>query len=276
MASDKANYVVNYFTFDISDIVNQTQCANQNLPICQYQVFTDAQNGIEIVSNEIIENSTIDKEHNGRINIIEGVMIASSPQEPEFSTNECELSEIGDATDDNEENDNDNNNDNDDDNDDEEEEDDLADLTNLNWLTELKNITNLPPAAQEVPEKRSDPPSQRFDKFINQVNKMRENYDKRRDLYETVVNEKPPFNYAQIIGMALIEEGRLTLKQICDWIERKFAYYKTHKNWNVSFFLVLLHFDSLHISKVFSMNHSLKLTYFLECNMNLIQFIEAI
>lgn len=218
MASEKANYVVNYFTLDISDLVNQSQ----NLPI--YEVFTtssEAQvNSFEIVSNDLmIENSTIDKDNDfEKINIMEGVINTNSSN---FSNNEFDASEIEDDDEDLE-----NKNGNDD--------DDLADLTNLNWLTELKNITNLPPAAQDVPEKPCDPPSQRFDKFLVQVNKMKENYEKRRDLYETLASEKPPFNYAQIIGMALLDEGRMTLKQICDWIEQRFAYYKFHKNWNVS------------------------------------------
>lgn len=220
MASEKANYVVNYFTLDLSDIVNQSQ----SIPIYEVLTSSEAQaNSIEIVSNGItIENSTIDKDTDcGKINIIEGVIIANSAQELEnSSSNECENSENEDEDESME--------------DKNEDDDDLADLTNLNWLTELKNITNLPPAAQDVPEKPCDPPSQRFDKFIAQVNKMRENYDKRRALYETIAAEKPPFNYAQIIGMALLDEGRMTLKQICDWIERRFAYYKYHKNWNVS------------------------------------------
>lgn len=222
MASEKANYVVNYFTLDISDIVN----SSQNLPI--YEVLTSSEtqtNGMEILSNGItIENSTINKGNDyEKINFIDSVIIANRTQELENSSNnECETSEMEEDDEVMEKKNID------------EDDDDLADLTNLNWLTELKNITNLPPAAQEIPEKQCDPPSQRFDKFIAQVNKMKENYDKRRDLYETMANEKPPFNYAQIIGMALLDEGRMTLKQICDWIEGHFAYYKFHKNWNVS------------------------------------------
>lgn len=74
-------------------------------------------------------------------------------------------------------------------------------------------------------------------------------------MYATCCNEKPPFNYAQIIGinihldcqslliyrklsvlclaMAMLEHGRMTLQGICKWIQERFAYYKTHKNWNV-------------------------------------------
>lgn len=228
-SAEKSNYVVNYFTLDISDFVNQSQ----NIPI--YEVLATSPHSqthtIEIISNDSkIENSTIDNNDDEKINIIESVIIENSKPEQENSTaNECEMSENDEMGEEEEDDDDENMEGGDDD-----EDDDLADLTNLNWLTELKNITNLPPAAQDTPEKPCDPPSQRFDKFINQVNKMRENYDKRRDIYETIANEKPPFNYAQIIGMALLEEGRMTLKQICDWIERRFAYYKYHRNWNVS------------------------------------------
>ncbi|CAO1374190.1 unnamed protein product [Diamesa serratosioi] len=105
------------------------------------------------------------------------------------------------------------------------------DLTNLNWLTELKNITNLEPSEGE---KLTDQPTQRFKKFINQVKKIKETYDTKCYDYQHNVCEKPSFNYAQIIAMALLEEGRLTLQQICKWIEDKFAYYKLHKNWNNS------------------------------------------
>jgi hypothetical protein len=233
MASDdKANYVVNYFTFEIADIVNQSE---DNLPICEYEVITEADSShIDIVSSEeLIENSTINKEsllnncnddsgdnHESRININQCVIIADgNEQEHDYEIHSDDLIE-------DEENENEN--------DENETNDDLEDLTNLNWLTELKNITNLPLAAHDIAEKPCDPPSQRFDKFLTQVNKMRENYEKKRFIFETQTSEKPPFNYAQIIGMALLDEGRMTLKQICDWIENRFAYYKIHKNWNVS------------------------------------------
>lgn len=67
------------------------------------------------------------------------------------------------------------------------------------------------------------------------VFRSRETYDKRKDQYTSVASsgEKPPFNYAQIIAMAMLEQGRMTLKQICKWIQEKFSYYKVHKNWNV-------------------------------------------
>lgn len=45
--------------------------------------------------------------------------------------------------------------------------------------------------------------------------------------------EKPPFNYAQIIAMAMMDCGRMTLKDICKWIQEHFAYFRYNKNWNV-------------------------------------------
>lgn len=233
MASDKTNYVVNYFTVEISDIVNnQLRGSNQcSQSICEYELLTNNQSAIEIKSNDIIfnNNTVIDMENvesnnnNDKIHIIENFVI------PSKSSPELECSVVA--------------------SDDSNSEDDLEDLTNLNWLTELKNITNLPPTTNEITEKPCDPPSQRFDKFINQVHKIRESYEKRGDVYQTSSTEKPPFNYAQIIAMAMLDEGKMTLKQICDWIENKFAYYKLHKNWNVRYFLnfhifrnILFHF----------------------------------
>ncbi|XP_053693675.1 forkhead box protein J3 [Sabethes cyaneus] len=112
------------------------------------------------------------------------------------------------------------------------EDDSEPELTNLSWLTELKNITNLTPS--DIP--LTDLPTARFNKFIAQVRRSRESYDKRKEQYTSISNseEKPPFNYAQIIAMAMLDEGRMTLKQICKWIQEKFSYYKVHKNWNNS------------------------------------------
>ncbi|XP_055547827.1 forkhead box protein J3 [Wyeomyia smithii] len=112
------------------------------------------------------------------------------------------------------------------------EDDSEPELTNLSWLTELKNITNLTPS--DIP--LTDLPTARFNKFIAQVRRSRESYDKRKEQYTSLLNseEKPPFNYAQIIAMAMLDEGRMTLKQICKWIQEKFSYYKVHKNWNNS------------------------------------------
>lgn len=72
--------------------------------------------------------------------------------------------------------------------------------------------------------------------LLSPFTRSRETYDKRKEQYTSLASslEKPPFNYAQIIAMAMLEEGRMTLKQICKWIQEKFAYYKVHKNWNVS------------------------------------------
>uniref|UniRef100_A0A182JNI2 Fork-head domain-containing protein n=1 Tax=Anopheles christyi TaxID=43041 RepID=A0A182JNI2_9DIPT len=114
----------------------------------------------------------------------------------------------------------------------EDDDDSEPELTNLSWLTELKNITNLTPSDAPM----TDLPTARFNKFIAQVRRSRETYDKRKDQYTSLSSslEKPPFNYAQIIAMAMLEEGRMTLKQICKWIQEKFSYYKVHKNWNNS------------------------------------------
>lgn len=217
MASQKNNYVVNYFTLDISDIINQSQSSNQSSIACEYEILTDGSNHIEILSSDVIDAKLIDMENNNdstgnnnKVNIIENVVIPNSLQELYENDGETSGHEIN------------------------SDDDDLADLTNLNWLTELKNITNLPPTANEITEKPCDPPSQRFEKFINQVHKIRESYEKRSEIYRNASSEKPPYNYAQIIAMAMLDEGRMTLKQICDWIEKRFAYYRIHKNWNVS------------------------------------------
>uniref|UniRef100_A0A182MIK5 Fork-head domain-containing protein n=1 Tax=Anopheles culicifacies TaxID=139723 RepID=A0A182MIK5_9DIPT len=116
--------------------------------------------------------------------------------------------------------------------DEEDDDDSEPELTNLSWLTELKNITNLTPSDAPL----TDLPTARFNKFIAQVRRSRETYDKRKEQYTSLSSslEKPPFNYAQIIAMAMLEEGRMTLKQICKWIQEKFSYYKVHKNWNNS------------------------------------------
>lgn len=221
MASQKNNFVVNYFTLDISDIIaSQSQGSNQSSITCEYEIITENPENIEIISNDVIDAKLIDmngvEENNNnsnmnKVDIIENIIIPNTVQE--LSENEEETSGHDVTSDD---------------------DDDLQDLTNLNWLTELKNITNLPPTTNEVLEKPCDPPSQRFDKFINQVHKIKETYDKRSEIFRIASSEKPPYNYAQIIAMAMLDEGRMTLKQICDWIERRFAYYRVHKNWNVS------------------------------------------
>lgn len=56
----------------------------------------------------------------------------------------------------------------------------------------------------------------------------------REDLYRNNEHEKPPFNYAQIIAMAMMDCGKMTLKDICKWIQDRFAYFRCNDNWNVS------------------------------------------
>lgn len=216
MASQKSNFVVNYFTLDISDLIAQSQIENQSSIACEYEIITENSDNIEIAASDVTDEKVIDtkgqEENNNTSNkfeIIENIVIPNALK----NISDDEGSDQDMTSDD---------------------DDDLEDLTNLNWLTELKNITNLPPTATDPPEKPCDPPSQRFEKFINQVHKIKENYEKRSEIYRMASSEKPPYNYAQIIAMAMLDEGRMTLKQICDWIERRFAYYRVHKNWNVS------------------------------------------
>lgn len=212
MASQKNNLVVNYFTLDISDLIRQTQSSNQNGISCEYEIISENFDNVDALVNDVIDAKLIDKlgqEENNNDNNVNTILPSQ-----EVSENDDDMSNNEVSSDEGE---------------------DLEDLTNLNWLTELKNITNLPPTTNEPVEKQCDPPSQRFDKFISQVHKIKENYDKRSEIYRNASSEKPPYNYAQIIAMAMLDEGRMTLKQICDWIESRFAYYRIHRNWNVSF-----------------------------------------
>lgn len=224
MASPKNNYVVNYFTLDISNLVSQSQSSRQSSFECEYEIVTENAGNTEIATNDAINAELIDEnpveENNNeeKIQITENVLIQQAFQE--LSENETSGHEVT-----------------------SDEDDDLGDLTNLNWLTQLKNLTNLPPTAQEVVEKPCDPPSQRFDKFMNQVHKIKESYETQRDFYQNSSSEKPPYNYAQIIAMAMVDEGRMTLKQICDWIKRRFAYYRVRKTWNVSLLCLLRFFN---------------------------------
>jgi Forkhead domain len=211
MASQKNNFVVNYFTLDISELISQSHSSDQNF---KYEILTDSASNVGIVTDDVMNEKLSHEENNNdsnKVRIIEDIILPIGLRESS-ETSDHEVTSDDD--------------------------DDLADLTNLNWLTELKNITNLPPTATEVPEKPCDPPSQRFDKFMNQVHKIKESYDKRSEVYRHSSSEKPPYNYAQIIAMAMLDEGRMTLKQICDWIENRFAYYRIHRNWNVSRWLV--------------------------------------
>lgn len=64
--------------------------------------------------------------------------------------------------------------------------------------------------------------------------RSQKNYAERERIYKMDPLEKPPFNYAQIIAMAMMDRGRMTLKDICKWIQEHFAYFRYNKNWNVS------------------------------------------
>ncbi|XP_017126024.1 uncharacterized protein LOC108145262 isoform X1 [Drosophila elegans] len=77
-------------------------------------------------------------------------------------------------------------------------------------------------------------PSERFEIFVNKVKRDLTEYEKFASKYETDVTEKPPFNYSHIIGMAMLKNGRITLQQICAWIEAKFAFFRVRKKWNNS------------------------------------------
>lgn len=237
-SSNDSDFIVNYLTFDnnftieISNVNNPQISSNnhsslsstctravhleqQNYEGIEYQInFIDeetASNLIDLQSGNVIENIIISDPHDiANMPIIDdsNTQHIINCYEPASSSSSIDgfAEDEGDS--------------------------DCEELTNLNWLTELKNITNLAPSDQPV--LTSDQPTQRFNKFINQVLKIRESYDKRCDVYRYSSSEKPPFNYAQIIAMAMLEEGQMTLQQICRWIQDKFAYYKEHKNWNVS------------------------------------------
>ncbi|EDV45270.1 forkhead transcription factor HCM1 [Drosophila erecta] len=77
-------------------------------------------------------------------------------------------------------------------------------------------------------------PSERFETFVNKVKRDLSEYEKLASKYETDVTEKPPFNYSHIIGMAMLQNGRITLQQLCSWIEAKFAFFRVRKKWNNS------------------------------------------
>lgn len=46
--------------------------------------------------------------------------------------------------------------------------------------------------------------------------------------------------------MAMMDRGKMTLKDICLWIQERFAYFRTTDNWNVSdfysFYVFRIHF----------------------------------
>uniref|UniRef100_A0A1B0BZG7 Fork-head domain-containing protein n=1 Tax=Glossina palpalis gambiensis TaxID=67801 RepID=A0A1B0BZG7_9MUSC len=78
-------------------------------------------------------------------------------------------------------------------------------------------------------------PIERFEVFLNKVKRDLEIYQQSANAYQNDANEKPPFNYSHIIGMAMLENGRrVTLQQICAWIELKFAFFRVRKKWNNS------------------------------------------
>ncbi|XP_037723195.1 uncharacterized protein LOC119555650 [Drosophila subpulchrella] len=87
--------------------------------------------------------------------------------------------------------------------------------------------------AQKTTPKRPTP-SERFEIFVNKVKRDLTEYEKFANKYETDVTEKPPFNYSHIIGMAMLKNGRITLQQLCAWIEAKFAFFRVRKKWNNS------------------------------------------
>ncbi|ACY70520.1 uncharacterized protein [Drosophila virilis] len=103
----------------------------------------------------------------------------------------------------------------------------------------LKHMTNKScpdsrkSSAATAPLKRPSP-AERYDIFINKIKRDLVEYEKSANTYKTDVTHKPPFNYSHIIGMAMLENGRVTLQQICAWIEAKFAFFRVRKKWNNS------------------------------------------
>ncbi|XP_037043345.1 uncharacterized protein LOC119079502 [Bradysia coprophila] len=116
-------------------------------------------------------------------------------------------------------------------------------LTNLGWLTDLKKLASWPDIVaggtvddDDIIEPISDKnlSEERFKKFMIQVKQSQQIYLDREDLYRHNEHEKPPFNYAQIIAMAMMDCGKMTLKDICKWIQDRFAYFRCNDNWNNS------------------------------------------
>ncbi|TMW47059.1 hypothetical protein DOY81_007861, partial [Sarcophaga bullata] len=78
-------------------------------------------------------------------------------------------------------------------------------------------------------------PTERYEIFLNKIRRDLETYHKSATDYQLDAVEKPPFNYSHIIGMAMLDNGRrMTLQQICSWIEKKFAFFRVRKKWNNS------------------------------------------
>ncbi|GAB0086951.1 hypothetical protein DMENIID0001_011820 [Sergentomyia squamirostris] len=108
--------------------------------------------------------------------------------------------------------------------------DDENELTNLNWLTELKNGY-----MQLADGPVLDIPATRFNKFLDELRSDRDKYKENEEYYKMNSQTKPPFNYAHLIGISLMENGRMTLQQVYDWIQSSFAYYRlSNTNWQSS------------------------------------------
>ncbi|XP_059622883.1 forkhead box protein I1-B [Phlebotomus argentipes] len=108
--------------------------------------------------------------------------------------------------------------------------DDENELTNLNWLTELKNGY-----MQLADGPVLDIPMTRFNKFLDELRSDRDKYRQDEEYYKMNAQTKPPFNYAHLIGISLMENGRMTLQQVYDWIQSSFAYYRLcNTNWQSS------------------------------------------
>ncbi|XP_020809943.1 forkhead box protein J1-A [Drosophila serrata] len=149
------------------------------------------------------------------------------------------------------------------------ESDEERELTNLNWLLRNQNLTwaktiidshteehfkasseshnsnirtnqtkpvlltkCVTKSQKTIPKRPS--PSERYEIFLNKIKRDLTEYEKLAPKYETDVTEKPPFNYSHIIGMAMLKNGRVTLQEICSWIESKFAFFRVRKKWNNS------------------------------------------
>ncbi|CAD7001419.1 unnamed protein product, partial [Ceratitis capitata] len=94
-----------------------------------------------------------------------------------------------------------------------------------------KPTINLKTNPQKVQMKRATP-TERFEMFLEKIKRVLAEYKKTALNYQTDTTVKPPFNYSHIIGMVMLENGRVTLQQICSWIENKFAFFRVRKKWN--------------------------------------------
>ncbi|KAJ8299135.1 hypothetical protein KUTeg_023195 [Tegillarca granosa] len=99
-------------------------------------------------------------------------------------------------------------------------------LTNMQWLRGIKLKKN---EKEEKPESSS---SKSKDKDISS-NSIQWRYlspaDIKKISQECGKNKRPPFSYMSLIQMALnsTEEKKMTLREICKWIETTFMYYKS-------------------------------------------------